>query len=60
MVDQAFARRLAPCAGLRNRLVQEYEAIDPAMIFDALEGAATDIAAYLQAIERYLRALESR
>lgn len=54
VVDAAFARRLAPSAGLRNRLVQEYEEIDPGRLFDALAPARADIVEYLRAVEAYL------
>jgi uncharacterized protein YutE (UPF0331/DUF86 family) len=54
VVDAAFARRLAPSAGLRNRLVHEYDAIDPGRLFDALAPARTDIVDYVRAVEAYL------
>ena len=55
VVDEVFARRLAPSAGLRNRLVHAYEEIDPVKVFDALEPARSDAVAYLQGVEAYLR-----
>ncbi len=58
VLDTPFARRLAPSAGLRNRLVHEYEAIDAALVFEALEPARADIPAYVEAIERYLTRIE--
>lgn len=58
VVDQAFARRLAPSAGLRNRLVHAYEEIDPVKVFEALEPARADIVAYIQAVEAYLQRTE--
>lgn len=54
VVDAAFARRLAPSAGLRNRLVHEYEEVEPGKLFDALEPARADIVAYVRAVEAYL------
>lgn len=54
ILDADFARRLAPSAGLRNRLVHEYEAIDPAKVFAALEPARTDIVEYVRAVEASL------
>jgi len=29
MLDQPFTKRIAVCAGLRNRITHEYDAIDP-------------------------------
>jgi len=54
VLDHEFARRLAPSAGLRNRIVHEYDEIDPAKVFDALGSARSDIIAYLRAIEAHL------
>lgn len=54
VLDRPFADRLAPAAGLRNRLVHEYEQIDPARVFDALGRAGHDIRDYSAAVERYL------
>lgn len=54
ILEADFARRLAPCAGLRNRLVHEYEEIDPAKVFEALDPARTDIVEYVRAVEAYL------
>lgn len=54
ILDADFARRLAPSAGLRNRLVHEYEAIDPVKVFEALEPARADIVEYVRAVEACL------
>ena len=48
MLDQAFAKRIAACAGLRNRITHEYEAIDPARVHEALQSAVRDIPEYLK------------
>jgi uncharacterized protein YutE (UPF0331/DUF86 family) len=58
--DAAFARRLAPLAGLRNRRVHECDEIDPSMVFDAVGTASVDIPAYVAAVERYPTGLEHR
>jgi uncharacterized protein YutE (UPF0331/DUF86 family) len=47
-LDQAFAKRIAACAGLRNRITREYEAIDPARVHEALQSAVRDIPEYLK------------
>ena len=54
VLDRDFATRLAACTGLRNRIVHEYDEIDPARVHEALQGAVRDIHAYLRAIEAYL------
>jgi uncharacterized protein YutE (UPF0331/DUF86 family) len=49
-----FAARLAPCAGLRNRIVHAYDDLDPGRVYDALRTAMADVPAYLAAIRRFL------
>ena len=49
-----LARRMASCAGLRNRIVHEYDEIDPARVHEALGDAALDVVAYLKEIESHL------
>jgi uncharacterized protein YutE (UPF0331/DUF86 family) len=57
IVDAEFARRIARCAGLRNRLVHEYEEIDPRKVFESLQAARGDIVAYVRSVETYLDGL---
>lgn len=54
ILDADFARRIARCAGVRNRLVHEYNEIDPRKVFESLEAALGDIPVYLQNIEAYV------
>ena len=54
MLDQAFAKRIAACAGLRNRITHEYEAIDPARVQEALQSAARDIPEYLKRLAAHV------
>ena len=49
-----FARRLAPCAGLQNRIVHEYDEIDAAKVYEALHAAVKDIPEYLRHIQQYV------
>lgn len=49
-----FSRRLAPCAGLRNRIVHEYDQIDAAKVYEALQAAVKDIPEYLRLIQQYV------
>ena len=58
ILDRAFAERLAPSAGLRNRLVHEYDEIDPAKVFEAIARTQPDVIVYARAIEKHLSALE--
>jgi uncharacterized protein YutE (UPF0331/DUF86 family) len=52
-----FARRVAACAGLRNRIVHEYDAVDPARVHEALQAAVTDIPEYLRHVYEYVEKL---
>jgi uncharacterized protein YutE (UPF0331/DUF86 family) len=49
-----FAARVAPCAGLRNRIVHAYDDLDPGRVYDALGEVLADVPAYLTAIRRFL------
>ena len=49
-----FARRLALCAGLRNRIVHAYDDLDPSRVYDSLRDALADVPAYLTAIRDFL------
>lgn len=56
VLDASFAREIARAAGLRNRLVHEYEELDSARVFAALTEALRDIPRYLDGVNRYLKA----
>lgn len=57
ILPEELARALAPSAGLRNRLVHEYDAIDDAKVLAAV-GTTLDLyARYIQAIEAELTKL---
>lgn len=47
LVSPALAQRLIPAAGLRNRLVHDYEAIDPSQVHAAMASALRDLSALL-------------
>jgi uncharacterized protein YutE (UPF0331/DUF86 family) len=57
IVNPEFARRIARCAGLRNRLVHEYEEIDPRQVFESLQTARDDIVTYVRSVQSYLDVL---
>lgn len=50
VLTRELAGRLAPAAGLRNRIAHEYDDIDPAKVYDALQDALRDVPEYLDAI----------
>ena len=54
LIPDDLARQLAPSAGLRNRLVHEYDAIDDAIVLAAVRDARRQLAAFVAAIERRL------
>jgi uncharacterized protein YutE (UPF0331/DUF86 family) len=49
-----FAKRLAACAGLRNRIAHLYDKIDPARVHEALQSAVRDVPEYLRHVSAYL------
>jgi uncharacterized protein YutE (UPF0331/DUF86 family) len=52
-----LAQTIASCAGLRNRIVHEYDEIDPARIHEALRTAARDVPQYLACIHAHIERL---
>lgn len=54
VVDHEFAGRIASCAGLRNRLVHLYDAIDPEKVHGALGTALRDVPMWRRAVRDYL------
>jgi uncharacterized protein YutE (UPF0331/DUF86 family) len=57
ILPSAFAQQVAACAGLRNRIVHEYDEIEPQKIYEGLQAAVRDIPQYLGHIQRYLQTL---
>ena len=58
ILNPALAEELAPSAGLRNRLVHEYERLDDAMIFTSVRKTLTQYPRYMLAVLQYVTALE--
>ncbi len=54
VLTRELADALAPSAGLRNRLVHEYDAIVDAIVLDAVRKAQSLFPQYVAAIEQYL------
>src|SRR4030043_1698322 len=56
IISLHLAENLAPSAGLRNRLVHEYDLLEHSMILDAVRNAEELYAKYVQEIEHYVSA----
>jgi len=54
VISNDFAKELAPSAGLRNRLVHEYEEIDDEIVFKSVKKAIDNYSKYIKEIEEYL------
>jgi uncharacterized protein YutE (UPF0331/DUF86 family) len=49
-----LSEKLAPSAGLRNRLVHEYDLLDPSLILDAVRMAEKLYPEYVKEIQQYI------
>jgi uncharacterized protein YutE (UPF0331/DUF86 family) len=56
ILSPAFASQIAGCAGLRNRIVHEYDEIDPRRVYEGLQAAVRDIPEYLRCVHRHVEA----
>ena len=54
IITEDLAKQLAPSAGLRNRLVHEYDDIDSRQIFKAISFALQQYPLYVEQINNYL------
>lgn len=54
MLEAGFAARIARAAGLRNRLVHDYDDIDQRLLFAALRNALDDVPTYAAAVHRWI------
>ena len=54
VLTEDLARKLAPSAGLRNRLVHEYDDIDSSQVFKAISFALQQYPLYVKQINNYL------
>lgn len=55
IVGQKFAEEIAPSAGLRNRLVHEYEEIDDEIVYKSIQKTIESYKEYIKKIENYLK-----
>jgi uncharacterized protein YutE (UPF0331/DUF86 family) len=58
VIPAELAKRLAPAAGLRNRLVHEYDEIDDQIVLKAVSVARRTLRDYVAAIERHVASSE--
>lgn len=56
VLPEDFARSISAAAGLRNRIVHEYEEIDPGRVYEALGRALEDVPRYVRCVTSYLDA----
>jgi uncharacterized protein YutE (UPF0331/DUF86 family) len=54
ILSPELAQRLAPSAGLRNRLVHEYDTLDDARVLTAMAALLDQYPHYIRAIEAHL------
>lgn len=54
ILPKELANKLAPSAGLRNRLVHEYDALQHSFVLEAVKMAIDLYPAYMRAIEDYI------
>lgn len=57
ILPPAFAQQIAACAGLRNRIVHEYDEIEPRKLYDGLQVVVGNTPQYLGYIQQYLQRL---
>lgn len=55
VLDAPFAGRIARAAGLRNRLVHDYDDLDQRLLFGALSDALFDVPAYAAAVHGWVQ-----
>lgn len=54
IIPMGLAKKLAPSAGLRNRLVHEYDLLEHSMVLDAVRMAEKLYPEYIKEIEKYI------
>lgn len=60
VLPQDFAKNLAPCAGMRNRLVHEYDQIDDQIIFESIPKLLDMVDQYIAYIYEFLKVIRGR
>jgi uncharacterized protein YutE (UPF0331/DUF86 family) len=54
IISADLAEKLAPSAGLRNRLIHEYDLLEHSLVFDAVKMAEDLYPVYIRQIEDYI------
>lgn len=57
VISPELAKQIAPSSGLRNRLVHEYDDIDPQKVFESISFALQQYPFYVRQINSYLISL---
>lgn len=57
VITPELARKIAPSSGLRNRLVHEYDEIDPREVFKSISFALQQYPLYVRQVSSYLISL---
>jgi len=60
IVSDEFAKEIAKSAGLRNRLIHQYEEIEDAIVYESISEALTIFGKYIQAIHYFLNTLNEK
>jgi uncharacterized protein YutE (UPF0331/DUF86 family) len=60
VLPDEFARSIARAAGLRNRIVHEYDEVDERKVYEALGEVLRDIPRYVDYVNRYVESLQSK
>jgi uncharacterized protein YutE (UPF0331/DUF86 family) len=55
IIPEDFATRLAPCTGLRNRLVHEYDKIQDEVVFDSIRELLKMVIEYIEYVNKYIK-----
>lgn len=59
IISSELGKQLAPSGSLRNRLVHEYDDIDPEQVYKAIKFALNQYAIYIQQIRDYLISIDT-
>jgi uncharacterized protein YutE (UPF0331/DUF86 family) len=55
ILPRSFAAELAPCTGMRNRIVHEYDKIEDQIVFDSIPKLLDMVVEYTSIINKDLR-----
>ena len=59
ILDKKFVKNISPSAGLRNRLVNEYEEIDDKIVYKSIQKTIESYKKYIRKIEKHLKKVEN-